>query len=514
MANQDVLALQREINASGWRDPNGNTLVEDGLMGPRTMAAMQEYNSRAPSVGMGDLRAAEAQTPSGYGSNSRYGMDFGPLLQPIGGKPTQTPTGQTYVKPATPMTPSIPQRGATAPATEGYRDAGAAVSSPTYNQPMYAPSRSSGGGATRTNTTPAKPETKSSLPADYDPNEIARRVAVAEAIQAGQRTAKAQERSIQSNASSRGMGYSNAGYANLSDMANRLWAKVNEPTSYDVEGHPLYEAAKARAKRQSAEGSSQIVQQMAARNLGKSSITRDRVKGLEQELLERLETETVPLVQSQIAADRQSQINGLMNAYNAQLGAENFRRSGIESEMSNRLAMAKSEQAAEQFDTETQLKLMELQQKAAQAETEAERNAIKDQYQIELIKAQTQRALRPPVSQSGYTDQLLQSALQAIDSNQPLSAAQQAAFDRWMGAQAGVAGVTDNALFDEAGKRAMAEGFFPGDPEYSQRVNEIYLELRSNIGRTPARIPTTAPTTSVTPPTIDEIERKRRELGY
>jgi hypothetical protein len=428
MANQDVLAIQRQINASGWRDPNGNALVEDGLMGPRTMAAMQEYNSRAPSVGMGDLRAAEAQTPSGYGSNSRFGMDFGPLLQPIGGKPTQTPTGQTYVKPATPVTPSIPQRGATTPATEGYRDVGAAMASPTYNQPIYAPSRSSVGGVTRTNTIPAKPETRSSLPADYDAAEIARRVAVAEAIERGQRMAKEQERTIQGNVASQGMGYGSAGYANLSALANRLWAKVNEPTSYDVEGHPIYQAAKARAKRQSAEGSSQIVQQMAARNLGKSSITRDRIKGLERQLLERLETETVPLVQSQIAADRQSQISGLMNAYNAQMGAENFRRSGIESELANQLRMAqmgqdydlaqrKLAQADEQFGLTYQQKEADRQlrerlgigslnlQGASQALAQA--RFTSDQEWRKWLKEKGVTAQQGDIATSGYISQVL-----------------------------------------------------------------------------------------------------------
>ena len=96
-----------------------------------------------------------------------------------------------------------------------------------------------------------------------------------------------------------------------------------------------------------------------------------------------------------------------------------------------------------------------------------------------------------------------------------MTRAEQAAFDRWRGSQSGVEGVTDNALFDEAGKRAMDEGFFPGDPEYKTRVNEIYLELRSTIGRIPARLPTTTPTpTTPAPSTSDEIERKRRELGY
>ena len=510
MANQDVLALQRQINESGWRDPNGNSLVEDGLMGPRTMAAAQEYK---PSVGMGDVRAAEAQqSTQGYGSNSRFGMDFGPMLQPIGAKPTQTPTGPTYVKPA-PMTPSIPQRGAVAPQVQGYRDAGASAPMNTQTPSWLAPSSRttapSGGGGGAGASRASSPAAQTPSPAaGYDPKEIAQRVAVAEAIQSGQRTARSQEQSIQSNVSNRGMGYGNAGYANLSDMANRLWAKVNEPTSYDIEGHPLYEAAKARAKRQSQEGSSQIVQQMAARNLGKSSITRDNIKTLEQQLMERLETETVPLVQNQISADRQSQLSGLMNAYNAQLQAENFRQSSSQSEMSNRLTQQQISQSAYQFDAKTQLKLKQLEQQAAQAATTAEREAIMDQYQIELIKAQTQKALQP--AQVDYTSQLLQSALQTLDAGGALTRAQQAAYDKWRGAQSGVEGVTDNALFDEAGKRAMAEGFFPGDPEYKDRVNEIYLELRSTIGRIPARLPTTAqPTAAPASQTLTDEELLR-----
>jgi len=43
MSNQEVLALQRMLNAQGYRDKNGNKLVEDGIWGPKTEYAWLSY---------------------------------------------------------------------------------------------------------------------------------------------------------------------------------------------------------------------------------------------------------------------------------------------------------------------------------------------------------------------------------------------------------------------------------------------------------------------------------------
>ena len=37
--NNDILELQRELNIQGFRDKNGNTLIEDGVVGPLTLSA-------------------------------------------------------------------------------------------------------------------------------------------------------------------------------------------------------------------------------------------------------------------------------------------------------------------------------------------------------------------------------------------------------------------------------------------------------------------------------------------
>jgi peptidoglycan hydrolase-like protein with peptidoglycan-binding domain len=302
----------------------------------------------------------------------------------------------------------------------------------------------------------------------------------------------------------------------MNPQIGKLFATLQSRASapmQSVESTPQYAAAKTRLQQEGAEASTRAVQGMAARGVLRSSMTEDAMKRIEADIVDRLTTQVAPQIQSQLMAQRESELGG------------------IRSDLAMALQMAgmdasQAMQAAQMAEQGRQFDIGQMYQRA-QLERQIGADKLDDLYRLAGLtgripeglpgaggltaeeayrQAQLARANQP--AQADYFDQLLQSALEGLNGGGSLNPAQQAAFDRWMGAQAGVAGVTDNALFEEAGKRAMAEGFFAGDPEYKDRVNEIYLELRSSIGRIPARLPaTTQPTATQQTLTDEELLR-------
>ena len=309
----------------------------------------------------------------------------------------------------------------------------------------------------------------------------------------------------------------------IGNLLGVLRNKASTPLP-SVESTPQYAAAKTRLQQEGAEASTRAVQGMAARGVLRSSMTEDAMKKIEAEIVDRLTTQVAPSVQQQLLAERQNELGGIRGDLAAAL-----QMAGMDASQATQAAQM--EQQGRQFDIGAMVDRARLEQQMGQQNMQnlynlagltgtipeglpgAGGQTAEERYRQRQLAAELARINKP--AQVDYTDQLLQSALEGLNSGGSLNAAQQAAFDRWMGAQAGVAGVTDNALFDVAGKRATAEGLFPGDPEYRDRVNAIYAELRATIGRIPARLPTTTRTPATSAPsTSDEIERKRRELGY
>jgi peptidoglycan hydrolase-like protein with peptidoglycan-binding domain len=314
----------------------------------------------------------------------------------------------------------------------------------------------------------------------------------------------------------------------MNPQIGKLFATLQSRASASlpsVESTPQYAAAKTRLQQEGAEASTRAVQGMAARGVLRSSMTEDAMKKIEAEIVDRLTTQVAPAVQQQLLSQRESELGGIrsdlatalqmagMDASQAMQAAQ-MAEQGRQFDIGQMVERARLEQSIGSERLNNLYRLADLTGTIPEGLPGAGGLTAEERYRQQQLAASLARANQP--EQVDYMDQLLQSALEGLNSGGSLNPAQQAAFDRWMGAQAGVAGVTDNALFDEAIRRVQqGEMLLPGEAGYDARVQEIYQALRAAFGRAPARVPTaTQPTAAPAPSVNDEIERKRRELGY
>ena len=419
MPDPSILEIQKQLNAQGYRDPNGNPLEEDGIMGPRTMTAMSESYGTQQTPITSDPQSLEAwrgmyesyaSPTSGYGSNMQHGMDWGPYLQPIGSKPTQTPSGQTtYVKPATPTQTPAPSSPEYVPIDWSSQGDITTPPSWVYNQPKttYAP------GGTGTPTTPAGPST----PAGYDPEKIAAIVRQVEAQNAARAGSSVGGLAMHTPGFTMGIPItaptpfipqvtSLAGYAqtpayqppayDYGSLLNRLWARINQPTDYtaNLEQNPLYISEKKRLKKRAEEASSQAVQRMSARNLAKSSITRDLLAKIQQGTEEELEFGVVPRILSQLQAQERSQIEDIYRATGLELGAG-------QSEAARQMQLAQMQQQQGQFNAQQLLAWAQYgtQQQQFQAQQELARMGLGQKEQQFMLE---QELARQKLAQEQY----------------------------------------------------------------------------------------------------------------
>jgi peptidoglycan hydrolase-like protein with peptidoglycan-binding domain len=280
-----------------------------------------------------------------------------------------------------------------------------------------------------------------------------------------------------------------------------------------VESTPQYAAAKQRLQQEGAEASTRAVQGLAARGVLRSSMTEDAMKRIEADIVDRLTTQVAPQIQSQLMAQRESELGGIrsdlamalqmagMDASQAMQAAQ-MAEQGRQFDIGQMVERARLEQSIGSERLNNLYRLADLTGTIPEGLPGAGGLTAEERYRQQQLAASLARANQP--EQVDYMDQLLQSALEGLNSGGSLNPAQQAAFDRWMGAQAGVAGVTDNALFDEATERARSEGLYPGDEGYDARVLAIYQSLRSSVGRIPARLPTTTQPTATQQTLTDE----------
>ncbi len=244
-----VAQLQQQLNAEGYRDPQGRPLAVDGIMGPLTQYALQQKASTAAST----------VDPS--------------IVDPMYSGKWTTPgiTGTIYTA------PDVRIEGGNIVAS---RDGQIVSSTPI-------PGASAGG--TAPPSMPSAPAAVGSL-----------------GTQMGSLLSQLQGMSFTPNLPSSLTAYN----PQIGTLMSSLQAKASAPLPAP-ETTPQYQAAKARLQQEGTEASTRAVQQMAARGVLRSSMTEEALKNIERNIVDMLTTQVTPQVQQQLWQERQAELGGL-----------------------------------------------------------------------------------------------------------------------------------------------------------------------------------------------------------
>jgi peptidoglycan hydrolase-like protein with peptidoglycan-binding domain len=96
----------------------------------------------------------------------------------------------------------------------------------------------------------------------------------------------------------------------IGQLFSTLQSRASAPLAAP-ESTPQYAAAKTRLQQEGAEASTRAVQGMAARGVLRSSMTEDAMKRIEADIVDRLTTQVAPQIQSQLMAQRESELGGI-----------------------------------------------------------------------------------------------------------------------------------------------------------------------------------------------------------